>query len=192
VAVNDAAARIDAGNRYLWRANRRRLEAEELRDAILAISGKLDFRLGGPSFEPFAFKDDHSPRYDYVPMDKPELWRRSIYRLITRSVPNPWMEALDCPDPSLGTPVRSITITPLQALANLNDDFVVRQAAYFAQRLAGECSDARGQVERAFLLCFARGPKPNEREAALEYARRYGLDNLCRLLFNSNEFLFLD
>ena len=79
---------------------RRRLEAEELRDSLLAVSGKLDRRMFGPGFKPFAFEDDHSPRYQYEKHDpdEPGSQRRSIYRFLVRSVPDPFMGALDCAD----------------------------------------------------------------------------------------------
>lgn len=192
VARDDAQARLDSGNQYLWRMNRRRLEAEEIRDAVLAVSGKLVDQRGGPSFQLFEFKDDHSPRYDYVAMDKPEVWRRSIYRLITRSVQNPWLETLDCPDPSLSAPVRTTTITALQALATLNDDFVIRQSQYLAERLRAGSSELPRQIEQAYWLCLSRSPAPRELEQVVAYAREYGLPNACRLLFNLNEFIFID
>jgi hypothetical protein len=192
VRHDQRSAALDAGNRYLWRMNRRRLEAEEIRDAMLAASGKLDLSLGGPSFELFEFKDDHSPRYDYVPFDKPEVWRRSVYRFLTRSVPNPWMEALDCPDASLSTPVRSTTITALQALAVLNDDFIVRQAQHMARRIESELPDANARIDRACWLCLSRSATDPERETLAAYAAKYGLAAACRLLFNTNEFVFVE
>ena len=94
---NAAFAAIDAENRFLWRQNRRRLDAESVRDSVLAVSGTLDRRMRGPAFEPFSFKDDHSPIYDYsdpTKIDGPRFRRRTIYRFIVRSVPNPFMEAL--------------------------------------------------------------------------------------------------
>lgn len=192
VRHDEHCAQVDAGNQYLWRMNRRRLSAEEIRDSILAISGKLDLTMGGPGFELFDFKDDHSPRYDPVSPDRPEVWRRSIYRFITRSVPNPWMESLDCPDPSLAAPVRSTTITALQALSLLNDDFVFQQAGYLALRLTSETGDAPDQIERAFRLCLAREPSEPERSALATFVAEHGLAQACRVLFNSNEFVFVD
>src|SRR5262249_38382562 len=84
-------AKIDADNRYLWHMNRQRLDAESLRDAVLAVSGWLDLRMGGPGFELFRFKDDHSPVYDFSAIEKvndPSCWRRTVYRFTVRSVPN--------------------------------------------------------------------------------------------------------
>jgi mono/diheme cytochrome c family protein len=189
------AAKVDADNRLLWRMNRRRLDAEALRDAVLAVSGTLDRAMGGPAFEPFRFKDDHSPVYDHTDpasVDNPRVRRRTVYRFAVRSVPHPFLECLDGADPNLNTPVRTTTITALQALAMLNDLFVVRQAEHFARRLERSAGDRIQQVEAAYLLALGRLPSHEERDALAEYARRYGLANACRLLFNTNEFMFVE
>ncbi|MBL9124170.1 MAG: DUF1553 domain-containing protein, partial [Planctomycetaceae bacterium] len=186
------AAAIDGGNQYLWRANRQRLDAESYRDALLSVTGKLDLTMGGPSFELFAFKDDHSPRYDPVPLDEPRVWRRTIYRYITRSVPNPFLETLDCPDPSFSAPVRGQTLTALQALTTLNNSLVLKQAEHFAARLEQEADDLPGRIERAYWLACGRPPRDDERAAASGYCEQHGLANFCRLLFNANEFWFVD
>src|SRR4029079_9612062 len=123
----------DSGNRFISRMNRSRLDAEQFHDALLAISGKPDLTSGGPSVQQFYFKDDHSPVYDYARYEPNAVGteRRSIYRFIVRSVPDPFMDALDCPDANISTPTRNLTITALQALATLNDAFVIRQSECF-------------------------------------------------------------
>ncbi|HEV3258474.1 MAG TPA: PSD1 and planctomycete cytochrome C domain-containing protein [Gemmataceae bacterium] len=192
---NPVFAKTDSENRLLWRMNRRRLEAEEIRDAILAVSGKLDSRMGGPGFEAFAFKDDHSPVYDYSAPDKidgPQVRRRTVYRFTVRSVPHPFLESLDCADPNINTPVRNTTITALQALALLNDPFILRQAEHLAERLKRTSADPAGQIEAAYRLALGRPPRTEERDALASYARKHGLVNACRLLFNMNEFIFID
>lgn len=192
---DEAFARLDADNRYLWRMNRRRLDAESIRDAVLAVSGKLDPRMGGPGFELFGFKDDHSPIYDHTAVEKinhPSAWRRTVYRFVVRSVPNPFLECLDCADPNLNTPVRNTTLTALQCLALLNDPFMIDQAAHFAARLtlAEDCPERR--VELAYQLAFGRPPSGPERDALSAFANKHGLANACRLLLNANEFVFID
>ena len=129
--------KLDANNQYLWRMNRGRLDAESVRDSILAVTGDLDLTMGGPSVEQFYFKDDHSPVYDYsrFDVDSPQSLRRSVYRFIVRSVPDPFMESLDCPDASLLTPKRNVTLTAIQALALLNDPIVISQSRRFAKLL---------------------------------------------------------
>jgi mono/diheme cytochrome c family protein len=188
-------ARIDADNRYLWRMNRHRLDAESIRDSVLAVSGKMDWRMGGPGFELFRFKPDESPGYDHTALEKindPRGWRRAVYRFAVRSVPNPFLECLDCADPNINTPVRNTTLTALQALALLNDPFMVKQAGFFAERVKKMKSDVPGQVEAAFRLAFGRLPRAEEKEALVGYAKKHGLANACRLMLNANEFVFID
>ena len=191
---NPQSAAIDSGNQYLWRMNRQRLEAEPLRDAVLFVTGKLDPKMGGPSDQQFVFKDDHSPVYDYerFDVDSPASFRRSVYRFIVRSVPDPFMECLDCADPSLLTPKRNTTLTALQALSLLNNQFMVRQAEHFAARLEAASADRGQQIALAYQLAFGREPSENERRLVSEYAAHNGLANMCRVILNSNEFLFVD
>jgi hypothetical protein len=189
------AASIDSENRLLWRANRSRLDAESVRDAILAVAGKLDTTMNGPSVQMFHFKDDHSPVYDYARFDPdaPGAHRRSIYRFIVRSVSDPFMDRLDCPDPSIQTPKRSITLTAIQALAMLNNPFMIRMSRHLAERVrqtAGGDEDSR--VRSAVRLVLGRPATDAEMATYGIYTRKHGLENLCRLLLNTNEFLFVD
>ncbi|HET6878806.1 MAG TPA: DUF1553 domain-containing protein, partial [Pirellulales bacterium] len=187
-------AKIDAGNRLLWRMNRQRLDAESIHDAMLVASGRLDRRMGGPSVRQFSFKDDHSPIYDYekYDVDEPGSRRRSIYRFLVRSVPDPFMECLDCSDPSILTPKRNTTLTALQSLALLNNPLAVRQSQHLADRVSQIAADLRGQIDVAFCLALGREPTTTERERLVAYAEKFGLVNACRVIFNSNEFVFVD
>ncbi len=192
---NAAGAKIDADNRLLWRMNRRRLEAEEIRDSVLTISGKLDLRMGGPGFERFRFKDDHSPIYDYSSPEKnsdPATFRRAVYQFTVRSVPDPFLESLDSPDPNTLTPIRSTTLTPLSALSLRNDPFMVQQSDFFAQRLRALSPKPDTQIKTAYALLYGRKPTDAEQTAVTTYAQQHGLENACRLLFNTNEFVFID
>jgi hypothetical protein len=195
-SAHDAAATsIDSENRLLWRMNRKRLDAESVRDAVLAVSGTLRLQMGGPGFDLFRFKDDHSPVYDHSAIEKindPATWRRTVYRFVVRSVPNPFLECLDCADPNINTPVRNTTLTALQALALLNDPFIMKQAECFAERLRKISPEADRQIEAAYLLALGRLPRSDEKNALLEYVKKHGLANTCRLLFNTNEFVFID
>ena len=187
-------AAIDSGNQYLWRQNRRRLEAEAIHDATLAVAGTLDLRTGGPSDQQFFFKDDHSPVYDYdrFNLDSPGANRRSIYRFIVRSVPDPFLECLDAADPSLLVPRRNATLTALQALSLLNNRFMARQAEHFAERLKKGSPDLSRQIELAVRLAFGREPQEGEIRDLEQYAKSHGLANTCRVILNSNEFVFVD
>ena len=185
---------IDSENTYLWRANRRQLEAEAVRDAVLAVSGKLDLRMGGPGFDAFRYEDDHSPRYVYKDYDAedPSSFRRAIYRFIVRSMPDPFMSTLDCADPSQSVPVRNETVTALQALSALNNPFMVRQAAYFADRLQLERKGIEDQISRGLELALQRLPSEEELSSLKNYANKHGLPATCRLIYAMNEFLYVD
>jgi mono/diheme cytochrome c family protein len=190
------AEKVDANNSLLWRQNRRKLEAEAVRDAALAVTGKLDLTMGGPGWQDFVIeRPEHSPHYEYglADPDDPKTWRRSIYRFIVRSQTQPWMTALDCADPSMRVDKRNESISPLQALALLNNGFMVTQARHFAERLQQEKpNDLAGQIDRAIWLAFGRPPNAAEREKFMAFAKNYGLPNLCRALLNLNEFTFAD
>ena len=160
-------ATIDAGNALLWRQNRRRLEAEAIRDSVLAVSGRLDLKMGGPGWQDFVIeRPEHSPQYVYAKADPedPATFRRSIYRFIVRSQTQPWMTSLDCADPSMRVDRRSESLSPLQALALLNNGFMLTQARHFAARVAAEAPDLDAQVARAHMLALGRAPSPDEAE----------------------------
>jgi hypothetical protein len=184
----------DPDNRLLWRMTRTRLDAECIRDAMLFVSGRLDLTMGGPSDRQFYFKDDHSPVYDYTrfDVDSPAGARRSIYRLIVRSVPDPFMDCLDAADPSQLVARRNTTLTALQALATLNNPFVLRQCEHFAERLRQISDDPGRQIFHACKLSLSRPPTAAERTKLVGYAQKHGLVNACRVLFNSTEFVFVD
>ncbi|MBL8178836.1 MAG: DUF1549 domain-containing protein [Bryobacterales bacterium] len=188
------AAKADGDNRLLWRMNRIRLDAESVRDAVLSAAGKLDTTMGGPGAQMFWFKNDHSPIYDYARFD-PDAeggHRRSIYRFIVRSVPDPFLERLDCPDPSLLAPKRNTTLTAIQALALWNNPFMLRMAEHLATRMRGLSNDRGRQIDSALQFLYGREATGQERQLYAAYADKHGLENLARLLFNTNEFLFLD
>jgi len=193
-SADPAKAKIDAGNRYLWRMNRWRLDAESVRDATLQAAGKLDLTLGGPSAEQFYFKDDHSPVYDYTrfDIDSAESHRRSVYRFLVRSVPDPLMERLDCPDPSTMTAKRNTTITAIQALALLNNPLLVKQAEYLAGRARAAAPGDPQRIAWLYRYALQRDPLPAEAAILSGYAAQHGLENAARVVLNSNEFLFVD
>jgi hypothetical protein len=188
-------ARVDAGNLLLSRMNRSRLDAESVRDAVLHVSGKLDPKVGGPSVKHFIQTPGiHvTPNVDYLgfDVDSPAAYRRSVYRFLFRTLPDPFMDALDCPDASQFAPVRGSSVTALQALAMLNDRFMVRQSEHFAARVAAAGKDLNRQVEEAYRLALGRPPTAKEGAALSAYAARHGLANACRLLLNCNEFMFV-
>lgn len=189
-----AAARLDAGNRLLWRKGPMRLEAEAVRDAILRVSGKLNLAMGGPGYQDFKlFIRGATHYYNAIDEDRPDLHRRTVYRTWARSGRSRLLDTLDCPDPSTVTPARAVTTTPLQALALLNNAFVLRMAEHFAARVKNEGGDdVDGQVRYAYDLAYNRAPATDELTVAREVVRRHGLIVLCRAIFNSNEFMYVD
>jgi hypothetical protein len=189
---DEVHAAIDAQNRYLWRMNRRKLEAEAVRDAVLTVSGTMDFAMYGPPVELFNYTHDHSPRYDYVANDDPAVFRRSIYRYVVRSVPDPLFEAFDCADPNFSTPKRHETLTAQQALTLMNDAFILQQAEHFAERLRAAGRTPREQVTAAYLIALNREPSRTELKKLTAFTKSHGTENMARLVFNLNEFLFVD
>jgi hypothetical protein len=191
---NAGYAKVDADNSYLWRMNRTRLDAETLRDAVLQVSGKLDLAMGGPSVKHFVQSPGihRTPKVDYVAFDPdaPGAHRRSVYRFVFRTVPDPFLDALDCPDASQFTDVRPNSFTPLQALALLNDPFMVRMSEHFGKRIAGAGSP-EAQIAFAYRLALGRNATEREKIMLAGYAARHGMANACRLLLNCNEFLFV-
>ncbi|MFT4688623.1 MAG: hypothetical protein ACI9OD_000821 [Limisphaerales bacterium] len=189
----ESARRSDAGNRFLWRQNPRRLDAESLRDAVLSTTGKLNPAMGGPGFRDFEYQEAYAPIYTYITPDKPELWRRSVYRFIVRTTPHEFLTTLDCPDAASLTPVRNRTTTPLQSLTLLNNEFMLKQAGYFAERLRAEVgTDPEAQTRRAFQLALTRTPAAPELAAGERLIRERSLFDFCRMLLNANEFAYVD
>lgn len=189
------AAAVDAGNRFYWRQSRRRLSAEELRDTMLRVADQLNRGQGGPGFQDFVIEQpQHSPHYEYEKHDPndPSTHRRTIYRFIVRSQPQPFMDTLDCADPSISVPKRDETLTSLQALAMLNNQFVIAMADRFAARLADKHDAPSEQVRQALRRTLGRDARPGELQLLTDYAQAHGLANACRLIFNLNEFVFVD
>jgi hypothetical protein len=186
---------FDAENRYLSHQNRRRLEAEAIRDSILFASGRLTLTMGGPSFQDFVIeRTEHSPHYEYHlhNADDPASHRRSIYRFLVRSHLQPFMTTLDCADPSMLVDKRTQTITPLQALALLNNQLTVVMSRHFAARIEKSDGDISSQVTEAFRVALSRSPTADELRDLTAFAGEHGLSNTCRLLMNLNEFVFVD
>ena len=186
------AASIDADNTLLWRFPPRRLEAEAVRDAVLAVSGQLNLEAGGPSFRPFEVLK--FPANAYLPVDKqgPDFNRRTVYRMNVNSGKEPLLDAFDCPDPSVKTPRRGVTTTPLQALGLMNNSFVQRQAGHLAERALKESNhDLPRAIHSAYRLALGRAPTKNETQRALTAARARSLTNVCWALLNSTEFVYV-
>jgi hypothetical protein len=186
------ALSVDAATRLLWRFPPHRLEAEAIRDSMLAVSGQLDRTMGGPSF--FLHNVNRENVYHYYPKEDfgPAESRRMVYAFKVRMEQDAVFGAFDCPDGSLVVPRRSVSTTPLQALNLFNSRFTLRQAECFAERLRHDAGpEPRSQLARAWELAFSRPPAPDELREALYFADSEGYPALCRALLNANEFLFI-
>ena len=185
------ALKIDAGSRYLWRFPPRRLEAEAIRDSILAVAGTLDLNMGGPGF--YLLDVDRENVVHYHPKEKtgPEEWRRMIYMFKIRQEQDLIFGAFDCPDGNQVIPERSRSTTPIQALNLFNSHFMVQQSGKMADKLLKEAGDSvEEQVRTAYQLYYGRPVLVEEINDATAFVRDHSLADFCRAMFNSNEFLF--
>jgi hypothetical protein len=195
-ANRDDAAALDPDNRLLWRMNRQRLDADGFRDTVLAASGSLDLTAGGPGIQHFKTSKgpQATPKLDYSDFswDAPGAARRSIYRVVWRGIADPFMDALDFPDAATLTPARSFSASPLQALALLNNDFVLHHSERLAARAEKLGATYEERVRAAFRLTLLREPAPQEAADFAALTEKHSLAAACRLLLNSNEFLFVN
>lgn len=209
---NEKSSAADLENHLFWRANPRRLEAESIRDSMLAISGKLNKEMFGPGIypriDPDIINTGSRPRWPLDAKDNEATWRRSVYIFVKRSVLLPMIEVFDCPATTVSGPVRAVSTVSPQALALMNNEFVLQQAGYFAERVAAEAgADARKQMALAFKLALNRQPSEKELVWASEFLQKQAagyterknekpaaaaLRDLCHAIFNLNEFLYLD
>ena len=202
-----ASLAIDPGNRWYWRFDRRRLEAEAIRDALLATAGNLDRRQPGDHpFPPIAewTWTQHSPFKAVYPSSQ-----RSVYLMTQRLVRHPYLALFDGPDTNLSTDVRTSATVPLQALYLMNNPFVAEQAADFARRLLEAAPDARERVRLAIRLAYGREPSINECDRGVAYVEKYTAESaatgaaaadaareawssFARVLLTANEFVYID
>ncbi|MCA9263604.1 MAG: PSD1 domain-containing protein [Planctomycetales bacterium] len=187
---------IDAGNRLLWRMNRRRLDAESYRDSVLQLAGRLDASLGGPGIQQFVQTPgpQSTPKLDYEAFDwqQPAATRRSIYRVVWRGIPDPFMESLDFPDLGIVPDRRNFSVSSLQSLVLLNNRFVLHHAEAWAAQLEASSLEIGAQITLACQQAFYRDPLAGEKDDWTAYVMQHGLPAFCRILLNSNEFLFVD
>ena len=184
----------DSDNVFLWRSSPRRVDAEVLRDSILQVAGALNTRRGGPGYEDVREQHFNAGRY-YHPIEVAgkEFNRRTIYRFSPRGARDALLDTFDCPDPSITSPRRAITTTPLQALTLSNNPFVWRMADAFAARIAkGAGDDVGRQVSLAWKLGLGRAPDETETKQGRALVEKYGLASLCRVIFNSSEFVLIE
>ena len=188
---DSVAARIDGDARMLWRYPPRRLSAEEIRDSVLMISGKLNTKMGGPGFKLYRYLQDNVATYH--PLDKhgPETYRRAVYHQNARASRTDLMTDFDQPDCAFSTARRANTTTPLQALTMLNHSFTLDMADALAQRLRGHSKVAAEQVDFAFQLAFGRVPTKEESFQCARVIDAHSLKAFCRVLLNTSEMIYV-
>jgi hypothetical protein len=194
----DANLAIDPENRLFWRMPRQRLEAEAIRDSILAVAGTLDPTLGGPNVFPYIDPDlfEASSRRNWPgkPDDDPSTWRRSLYVFSKRSIRYPMFEAFDQPNLINSVDRRNRSTVAPQALLLMNNATVLFQAEKFAERLRrDQGDDVPDQVIAGFQSALGRAPDAGELQTAVAFVREggaSGLASFCHALFNLNEFVY--
>ncbi|MEM7010841.1 MAG: DUF1553 domain-containing protein, partial [Verrucomicrobiota bacterium] len=189
--VHAEGLKADAGNQFLWRFPSRRLEGEAIRDSMLALSGRLNRKTGGPGFDLFKSRGGLS---GFPPVEdfSDEGRRRLIYAHKIRMEREIVFGAFDCPDAGQSTPARKRSTTPIQALNLFNSHFTAEESASLAARLRAEAGDdVSAQIDLLWMLVFSRSPDPETKSDAETLVREHGLESLCRAVYNSNELLFM-
>jgi hypothetical protein len=187
----------DPEDRLLWRMPYQRLEVEAIRDSVLAASGRLNSEMFGPSvyphIPPAALEGSSDPDKIWKESGEREASRRTIYVFLKRSMVVPMLEVLDLCDISRTSAKRQNTSVATQALTLFNGDFVNSQSGYFADRLRREAgNDPAKQIDLAYRLALARPPRPSETAAMLDFLKSEPLEQMCRVIFNLNEFAYVD
>ncbi len=203
-------AKTDAGNRLWWRAERQRLDAETLRDRLLAASGQIKLEpRGGLSFSPVippdALEGLSTKSAAWKPSPPTEQTRRSVYIFSKRGLLPPLLTTFDFPDTTLPSCQRDVTTVAPQALALMNNPFVHEQSGILAKRILKETSGQDAQIRQAWQLVLGRTPRPTEIQAAMAHLEKQSktfagrpeaatetLASLCHVLLNLNEFLYVD
>ncbi|QDT91877.1 PSD1 and planctomycete cytochrome C domain-containing protein [Gimesia algae] len=195
-ASRSELVKLDPENRLLARRSRRRLDADSYRDSVLLVSGELDLKRGGPGDAHFTTTPGPQVtpvlHYDQFDLNRPDAHRRSIYRVVWRGIPDPLMDALDFPDLGLLAPTRGFSASPLQSLVLLNNRFVLHFAQKMAERAAKSESKLSDQIRQVIRWTWLREPTTEELNQMSALARQHGLESVCRLVLNSNEFLFVE
>lgn len=200
------ALELDPTNALWSRFDLRRLQAEEIRDSILAVNGTLNLEMGGPSvyppMPPAVLATSSTPDQAWGRSPPDQAARRSAYIHVKRSLLHPFLTSFDLADTDMSCPARFTTTQPTQALTMMNGEFIAGEAEALARRLRQEHADAPSQVRRGLQLVFQREPEPVEVEEGLSLietlVREHGLtperalDRFCLVILNTNEFVYVD
>jgi hypothetical protein len=192
-SASPVAVKRDPENQLFSRMNRLRLEGEIIRDNLLSVADRLNPKLGGPSvFPPIPTEAIKGTKDWQVTSDKTQHTRRSLYIFARRNLRFPFLEAFDLPDSNLSCPKRERSTTALQALSMLNASDVIDAANALGERLKQEPKTDPERIELAYRLTLGRKPTADESKVAIEFLADSPLSELCRALFNVNEFIYLD
>jgi hypothetical protein len=188
--------KADPENQLLWRYRPQRLDAETIRDSMLAVAGNINPAMGGPAFFPFVPKEilvteQTKGRWDTQP-EGPATWRRSIYIYQRRSLPFPMFETFDHPDMNLTAGARNVSTVPTQALTLLNNPFVLREAELLAERIISQVGpDPAKQIDLGYQYALGRPATDLEKSLALEKVKAGSLVDFTHVLLNLSEFLYM-
>jgi hypothetical protein len=194
-AYRDDAARVDKDARFLWRFPPRRLNAEEIRDGMLSVAGKLDTRMGGPGFRLYRVVQNNVSTYFPLDLHGPDTYRRAIYHQNVRASVIDLLSDFDLPDNAFAAPRRAATVSPLQALTQLNHAFTLDMATALVARARARAmspSDDAGIVREIYRLGLQRHPTLQEQTEALDFVRRTSWQSFARAFWNFNEFYYVD
>jgi hypothetical protein len=187
----------DPDNHLIGRMNRRRLDADAVRDSILAVAGVLNTKMGGVGVIPPLTREEilaaRMPQLWPANPDPAEHRRRSIYLQMKRSLTLPMLQIFDAPDTATSCARRETSTVAPQALALMNSEFTSKQAEHFAARIRDQAgNNPEASVEAGWKMAFGRAPTAEEQRTVLDYLQRNSLERLCLLMFNMNEFLYVD
>jgi hypothetical protein len=189
-----AGAKNDPEDTYLWRYRIQRLEGEIIRDNIMSVAGSIDLTMGGPAIFPHVEEESLKALFRGIWRnhdDGPEVWRRSVYIYQKRALPFPMVNTFDLPDQSQSFGARYVSTVPTQALTLMNDDFVIRQAQLFADRIKKEAgNDVAKQIDLAYRLALTRPPTATELSIATDMIGSGSLVDFANVMLNLSEFLY--
>jgi hypothetical protein len=194
-AFNDATDLAnDSDNRYLWRFRPQRLDAEIVRDNMLAVGGNINLEVGGEPIFPNIPKDILASQYRGKWANTPEgpaAWRRGVYVYQRRSLPYPMFDTFDHPDMNVTAGARNVSTVPTQALTLLNNPFVLSESGLFAKRIKEQSSDPKSQVDLAYRLAVARPATPAEISVGTDLIAAQSLEAFAHVVLNLDEFLYM-
>ncbi len=191
---NPANVKNDLENRYLWRFRPQRLEAEIVRDSMLAVGGNINLAVGGEPIFPFIPADilvgQYRGKWENTP-EGPAAWRRGVYVYRRRSLPYPMFDTFDHPDMNVTAGARNVSTVPTQALTLLNNPFVLGQAKMLAERVRRQASDPFTQVDTTYRLALARAATETETAVGLDLIKQHGLESFTHVVLNLDEFMYM-